>query len=966
MKKERPNTYSGNAWWAARYALTSLRNYPVRNAGIALVLAIGVALPTTVFVWTSTGTYLVVDDYFATNPYQFSLEPKIGESVSSSDLLAARQMADASQLTEWSDLVSSTLGILTGDFFPSWSLYSPIDLNYALGIKDMRVILVTEEVLGNWSQEFDCRGNFSLSGGQVLVSDMFVGYARQVHGVDIDVGSVIDFDLFGQNARNSRGNPFAWGRVAMHGFTVAGVYQVRSLTTLISQSFPSMSRKNWDPMSLTEDPVLGINDSVMILRSEVSEDVAADVETRSFFSPVCLLRASEDALLALGPEEIGNNLLALKTQIEGAYTRVSVNGLEEIWSMDARIKTYLQSQVLTVIAFPVLIMSLMLSVFTSETSIARRKGEISALRSKGASFNQVFATFMWESLLLSLLGLGTGLVFSVLMAPLMGSSVGLFMFDPNEYLRFLNRVTISPVALAIAAAIALYLPAAYLLHVARRIDVSEVGQPTVGQPSEEAEQTGIWRYVLGLTTVLVILLLMPLIIAPRGSIAVLEILGATMMLFIASYLGSRAMRLATGRLSGSTAFLLGEKSLYLSQSLRRRKGQFIPLLVILTLTLTTTTMMLIQAGSFEATLDNELRYSIGCDLRIECDQRPLSYNRTLMDFPGVTSVTPVLETWAQVGAFPFFLEGIDAANYARIGYFSPDSFITGDAQSVLSALGAREDGIILSEYYSRLWNETVGDTIAVYFGTINATRIASFEIVGIMRSAPGFGVAATYDLQAASFASQFGFQVGQGGFAFVNLNLLSSLTYYHTSDLFLVDTACFSDMTLVQQTLDSERNVFVYSPETFDTATSYSVHLFLSGIQGLTVISFVLCGGMGLSAIGLFLGSAVKERDWEYAVFRALGGTKKQVLSMVFGEFAGSVIAAMCISLALGAAFGYSMSLLTFGIAPFSPALGEILAFPFTVMLLVMSVDAFAMLASCYIPALKAGAVNPAVVLRNL
>jgi len=966
MKKERPNTYSGNAWWAARYALTSLRNYPIRNAGIALVLAIGVALPTTVFVWTSTGTYLVVDDYFATNQYQFSLKPKTGESLSSSYLLGAKQMADASQLTAWSHLVPSTLGILTGDFFPGWSLYSPLGLNYAEGIKDMRIILVTNDILGNWSTAFGYRGNFCLTEGQVLVSDMFISYARQVHGIDIDVGSVIDFDLLRITARKNVGNALAWGRVALQGFTVVGVYQIRSVASLFSQSFPSISRRNWDPMSLTADQVLGISDSVMILRSEVDETTLQYVENRAYFSPVCLLRASENALLALGPEEIGNNLLALKTQIEGEYTRVSVMGLQEIWSLDARIKTYLQSQVLTVIAFPVLIMSLMLSIFTSETSVARRKGEISALRSKGASFNQVFATFMWKSLLLSLLGLGAGLVFSVLMAPLMGSSVGLFVFDPNEYLRFFNRVTVSPVAFAIAAAIALFLPAAYLLHVARRIDVSEVGQPTVGQPSEEAEHTGMWRYVVGLATVLVVLLLMPLVIAPRGSIAVLEILSATLMLFVASYLGSRAMRLATGRLSGGTAFLLGEKSLYLSQSLRRRKGQFIPLLVILTLTLTTTTMMLIQAGSFEATLNNELRYSIGCDIRIECDGKPLSYNRTLTDFPGVTYVTPVVETWAQVGAFPFFLEGIDAANYARIGYFSTDSFVTGDAQSVLSALSAKDDGIILSEYYCRLWNRTVGDTIVAYFGTINATRIASFEIVGIMRSAPGFGVAATYELQAASFASQFGFQVGQGGFAFVNLNFLSSLTYYYTSDLFLVDTACFSDMALVQQTLDSERNVFVYTPETFDTATSYSVHLFLSGIQGLTVISFVLCAGMGISAIGLFLGSAVKERDWEYAVFRALGGTKKQVLSMVFGEFAGSVIAAMCISLALGAAFGYCMSLLTFGIAPFSPALGEVLTFPFTVMLLVLSVDSFAMLAACYIPALKAGAVNPAVVLRNL
>jgi ABC-type lipoprotein release transport system permease subunit len=116
----------------------------------------------------------------------------------------------------------------------------------------------------------------------------------------------------------------------------------------------------------------------------------------------------------------------------------------------------------------------------------------------------------------------------------------------------------------------------------------------------------------------------------------------------------------------------------------------------------------------------------------------------------------------------------------------------------------------------------------------------------------------------------------------------------------------------------------------------------------------------------LFLGSAVKEREWEYAVFRAIGGTKSQVVSMVFSEFAGSVIAAIGISLFLGVLFGYCMSILTFGVSPFSPIVGGVLRFPITMMLFILSLDGLTMLASCYIPASKAGAVDPATVLRNL
>jgi ABC-type antimicrobial peptide transport system permease subunit len=202
-----------------------------------------------------------------------------------------------------------------------------------------------------------------------------------------------------------------------------------------------------------------------------------------------------------------------------------------------------------------------------------------------------------------------------------------------------------------------------------------------------------------------------------------------------------------------------------------------------------------------------------------------------------------------------------------------------------------------------------------------------------MRSAPGFGVASTNDISGASFASQFGFQV-IFGFALVNLDFLSMQTFIDTSSLFFVDTVYYSDMTDVIDTIEVERNTRVFTLETFDmSAESNSIQLFLSGIQGLTMISFILCAAMGLTAIALFLGSAVMEREPEYAVFRALGGTKKQVISMVFGEFAGSVVAAIVISVLLGFVFGYTMSILTLGLSPFLPVLPEVLSFPYIMMM---------------------------------
>ncbi|MHA1576922.1 MAG: FtsX-like permease family protein, partial [Candidatus Thorarchaeota archaeon] len=820
--------------------------------------------------------------------------------------------------------------------------------------------------LDAWSSELSYEGEMQLETDGVLVSQDFLDYAYQVHAVNISIGSSIDIDVLRFGARGLT-TPEQLGNMTIANLTVAGIYSPATTTTVLNTAFPSISRKNWDPMSLYNEPVLGLADSVMILENQLPPDFIEDITNRGPFRSSALLIPDKDALIAGGVTNIGINLINVKIQLEEEFDRVQVSGLREISKLEDYVDTYLQSQVLTLLAFPILIMSMMLTIFTSETSISRRKREISTLRSKGASFNQVFSTFIWESVFLSIIGLIAGLSIAFVTAPLIGATKGLFIFDAAIYVSYITHFSIPPLAIIIAAAIAMYLPASYILHVARRIDVSEVGQPTDEAAEEKTEESGIIRYALGLGIILVSLILMPTMFEPIGSAAVIQLLIATLMLFVASYLGSRAMRLAIAKFSSGTSFLLGEKSLYMSQSLRKRKGQFVPLMVILTLTLTTTTMMLIQSTSFETTLQNELNYALGADIRVECDPKTLGFTDTLLNYPGVYKATPVVETWAQVGTQRFFVEGIDAINYKDIGLFVPETFLNNNSESLLTTLNATSNGIIISEFYSSLWNKTVGDQVQLTVGTLTGSRPLVFEVLGMMNSAPGFGVASTFDILSSTFGSQFGFQVGQGGFALVNLDFLTNMTSIETASLFMAEATAGLDIDTLVSSLELERNLHVYTPTGFDISSDFqSIQLFLSGISGLTMVGFFMAAIMGLTAIALFLGSAVIEREPEYALFRALGASPRQVMSMVFSEFAGTVVAAIGISTILGLVFGYLMGILTFGISPFSPVIGEVLSIPIFMMIIILALESVVMLGACYFPARRASRSDPATVLRNL
>jgi ABC-type lipoprotein release transport system permease subunit len=959
----------GNIWWAPSYAVTSLKTHKARNIGIALILAVSISIPTTVFIWTGTGSNLAVEDYFDENAYQINMYVKSGITDYSS-LPEARDFAMASGFAEYAHVIPSSICILQGNW-PDWYEYNMNSRrNYLDGIKDGRVILASNEILDAFSKEVEWEGKMNLEVGEVVVSQNFVDTAFDVHGIEIALGSFIDIDLLRFAAKQSPKDddwttPDEAGRMRISGLKVVGIYSIVTVS-MVGQSFPSIIRQNWDALSGGE-PVLGISDAVILLEGQVAEGIIDDVSTQGYFSPVGFIRASRDGLAAAGATQVITNLENLKVQIEERFPSLRVTGFETIEELETHIAIYLRSQVLIVLGLPVILMGLMLTVFTSETSISYRRGEISSLRAKGASFNQIFSAVIWESIAMAVLGLGTGLLMAVMMAPLMGSSIGLLSFDVSLYMLYFDNAVIPLQAVILAFAIAMYLPTSYLLHVSRRIDVSEIGQPTTRNESEAPEETSPWFYWSGLGLVLTTLVIMPVIIAPTGSTAMLEVLAATILLFSASYLGSRAMRLATAYVSGRSQRLLGEKSLYLQQSLRRRKGQFIPLMIVLTITLTTTTMALIQTQSLETTMNRELEYAIGADMRVESYGLTPGEVSSFLGYSGVNDVAPVIETTAAVDTSYFLLEGVDASSYLAVGLFSLDSFVSGTPTQVLTALDSTPNGIVISEHHATRWEKDIGQTITVSVETINSTTIQEFQVVGIMRSAPGFGLASRHGFRGTPFGSYFGFQIAAtGGFSLVNRDFLSSLTYIENAHLVLVDITDYETVTPLVTNIELEKNNNVYTLENTDITQIPRLSPFLSGIQGLTMISYILCAAMGLFAIVLFLGSAVGERESEYAIFRALGGTKKQVVAMVFGEFAGIVLAAILISFLLGLVFGLVMTSLTFGIYSIFPILPELLAFPVAVMMLTIALETTAMIVACYMPARRAGATDPASTLRNL
>ncbi|MHA2081558.1 MAG: ABC transporter permease, partial [Candidatus Thorarchaeota archaeon] len=189
----------------------------------------------------------------------------------------------------------------------------------------------------------------------------------------------------------------------------------------------------------------------------------------------------------------------------------------------------------------------------------------------------------------------------------------------------------------------------------------------------------------------------------------------------------------------------------------------------------------------------------------------------------------------------------------------------------------------------------------------------------------------------------------------------------HEATLFMADLDDNANRTFLLEELSALSGVNPNTPEEFDLKThSLQTALFLNTIEGLFSIGFVMSLTLSVFALSISLGSVVRERRKEYAIMRAIGGSKRQVVSMVFSEFTGVVIASLALSLVLGAVFGYVMGLLLNLMSPFSRILSATIAFPLDFLTIILVIQILTMIIGAYIPAREAARTEPAVVLRNM
>jgi ABC-type antimicrobial peptide transport system permease subunit len=204
-------------------------------------------------------------------------------------------------------------------------------------------------------------------------------------------------------------------------------------------------------------------------------------------------------------------------------------------------------------------------------------------------------------------------------------------------------------------------------------------------------------------------------------------------------------------------------------------------------------------------------------------------------------------------------------------------------------------------------------------------------------------------------------------FALVNIQYLQNLNVSETT-LFFASQQEGADTEEITEDIRSIGFANqIYSPFTFSVEEAYPEgYLFNKGIISILSIGFLACLSISLIALTLFVGVIVAERQTEYAIMRAVGGTRRQIVSVVVGEFFGLIITSFLVSIVLGSVFSWFLMFVLLNLFPYPYVVPFPLTLPWLLLLMVLGVVIIGMIIGTYVPARRAGRTEVGRVLRNL
>jgi len=949
------------------YALQSIVKHKRRSLIIIIGFIIDVSMVSAILTWTDTGPMIFAKDHLErslqlslSKPDSFQLKYYLKRENYSYSIWDTYAFAERKPLVGKIEVVYSSMFLFNTENKSDSYVWFPESTEPMVRGP---VFIANDTFLSLFQDQLRLEGNLTLGENGVLLSRSLISQLNNTFGT-FKIGSNLSFALatriaeFSPTKENTLGY---WKRVFFKDLTIKGIYDWIPRDSLADRELTTKklsSNSMFMPLSLV---------NAMVLRSMEYP------YTYSPGPPKLFIQLNAEEVARHGIENLGGEIDRLKMEIFYSFES-EIYIYTDIDQVSKFIEAYSQFRTLLIYILPVVNLSVGTTILSSEVVFGGRKQEAGILRARGASSHQLYILFIIEFLLLALIGVTLGFFLGVFLGCLIPATNGLFQYDPVTFKKFLTYATFSQYNFLFAFLACGVPPLIYAFSKAKSYASMEAMRAITQGARSKGRVTytvGLWEievkgvsisyiFFAGLLATLVfikrVISNIPLTMGSGIPFYILLLLHWSLLIYATALIMSKALPI----LSRAFTFLLGTKGLFLMLNFKRQRI-FVPLMMILMLTSSIMVFSLVEAETTKENISNQIRYAIGCDLRIYTTHtQPISFAQSLTkNFSHlISNATPVIHSYFKIGNFYITVIGVDPMLYKNMGFWVPASFESPIHEQALISLARNPNGVLINKFLSDTLSLDPDSQVEV-----TLPQPMRLTVAGIIRSAPGFGDA---NSEFINVKGNLGFQE-RTMFVIVNKDLLVSMGIDKTS-LFFASAKEGTDMKETVKILSKLPGISdVYSPSTFNLSNvDIDRFLYMQGVVGSLTFQFLITIFIGIVSLSFFLGYMISKRGVEYAVMRAIGATRKDITTLIFTESLEVVLFSLIAGSIIGLAYSIVLFDLSLWIFPFSSLVPYTPIVPITTLFVSFVMLFLAMSLGSYLPARRAGRTAVTEMLRNL
>ncbi len=860
---------------------------------IILGLVFSMSILFTASIWSTTSQKIIADDYLETLDYEMYVStflPNVMQPV-------------------YSYVLGDSLVEDVNWYYPSVALFNFEDKpdNYTWYPEDHQdnmsdpLSLAAAHIVSSVAMEriklnLEVDGNATLNQGEIMMSYVQAQQLSVIYNKTIQPGDKVNVAITRYIPNTDIGEHqmvyYDIGDTTFINYTISGIYTYVGKNTIIAKMLGGIGN--------TGGVLL---DSIFFPKEDLRiEDL--NIMDSNGLLPKLLVKLNSQELRKAGIAKMPDTIYALKERIEFRFWHAFANILsQEIQTMADE---YTRSFGSTVVFIPTIVVSIILTILSTQMTVRKRKEEIEFLRSKGAVSGQIIMMFFGEFLVISTISLILSIGIGILLSALIPSFGYDGFFSGELFTRYFRYLEISPYYIEIFTVLVLgiYLGMT-LFNVITfvRKDVHESQIMTRRGQKIISTVVKVGSFVLILAGFIFLLIEYFKTVSGESdfgfskiSISIQTLIVFIALLFFICYFISKGLNRLIKKLGKVYNFIFKKNSFLIFKNLTRQRKNLTDLtfFLILTICLLTTLVTLRSSVVRNNNLEND--YRMGADIRIDSFiPVNISYmEETLGQIEGIESITGFQTTRAVWGTqIQIEVFGVEPEKFLEIGRWTDTSFVNQSAEQGLMALNETEKGIIISEYLVSRLDLQVGNVIEVS-GFTGSGEVQLLTITGVIKSAPGLGIAHGYDPKMNRETDDW---------VFLNKEVLINDLNAQNGTLLLASAKDGADINRIKEEIESQFPLLTVNPDRINPDyIGYFIDRYIPPVTVILLVGAIILNVMGVVYILISTDFILGQRRRENAVLLALGGNQTKVRGLLIGEVGTFLTVTILVGAPLGIA----------------------------------------------------------------